>query len=221
MARKLTPMGIAVLELLHERPMHPYEMTQVMRVRHVDIRVKIRTGSLYHTVDRLETDGLIEVVNTQRDGRRPERTVYGLTDSGLDAFRARARELLSTIAEEFPEYASGLAVLDDLDREDALTELRLRAIRLAADVASGHTISAGLRKRELPEIYWLDWRYHLARREFELHWTERLLEDIESGRVAWQRTDKAALELLRFRQDAPDAHPAGDKKTKDGNGKAS
>ena len=38
---KLTPLGIAVLELLHEKPMHPYEMAQLMRERYVDTRVNV------------------------------------------------------------------------------------------------------------------------------------------------------------------------------------
>ena len=47
---KLAPLGIATLALLTERPMHPYEMFQTMLARHDDRVVKVRPGSLYHTV---------------------------------------------------------------------------------------------------------------------------------------------------------------------------
>jgi len=109
---KLTPLGIAVLELLHERPMHPYEMATLMRERYVHLRVNVKAGSLYHTVERLFRDGLIEVVDTQRDGRRPERTVYGMTQTGLDEFTQRGRELLGDLVTEFPAFLSGLGVID-------------------------------------------------------------------------------------------------------------
>ena len=51
--RTLTPLALAVLRLLHERPMHPYEMHQLVRDRGTDFAIKVRAGSLYHAVERL------------------------------------------------------------------------------------------------------------------------------------------------------------------------
>jgi DNA-binding PadR family transcriptional regulator len=180
---RLTTLGIAVLELLHERPMHPYEMAQLMRERHFDTRVKVKAGSLYHTVERLLDNGFVEIVDTQRDGRRPERTVYGMTEAGRDVFVERAQNMLGTPAEEYPEYMSGLAVLDDLGPEIALNQLKHRILRLEAAVAADHVIIDGLHKMELPEIFWLDWRYSTAHRAFELKWTKKLLKELESGQI--------------------------------------
>jgi DNA-binding PadR family transcriptional regulator len=185
-AAKLTPLGIAVLELLHEKPLHPYEMATLMRERYVDTRVNVKAGSLYHTVERLHRSGFIEVVDTQRDGRRPERTVYGMTQAGLDEFNQRGRELLGDVATEFPAYLSGLAVIDELGREASLNELETRLMRLRAAVASDRTVLQRLAEDKTPEIYWLDWRYSCDHRQFELEWTERLLEDLKSGRIPYQ-----------------------------------
>src|ERR1044072_9005490 len=103
---KLTPLGLAVLELLHEKPMHPYEMAALMRERYVDTRVNVKAGSLYHTVERLHRRCLVEVVDTHGDGRGPDRAVYGMTQTGLDEFNQRGRELLGDVAREFPAYLS-------------------------------------------------------------------------------------------------------------------
>src|SRR5437763_1734174 len=137
---KLTPLGIAVLELLHEKPMHPYEMATLMRERYVDTRVNVKAGSLYHTVERLHRSGFIEIVDTRRDGRRPERTVYGMTQAGLDEFTQRGRELLGDVATEFPAYLSGLGVLDELGLETASIELEHRVTRLRAAVAADEAV---------------------------------------------------------------------------------
>jgi DNA-binding PadR family transcriptional regulator len=185
-AAKLTPLGIAVLELLHEKPMHPYEMTTLMRERYVDTRVNVKAGSLYHTVERLHRSGFIEVVDTQRDGRRPERTVYGMTQTGLDEFNRRGRELLGDVATEFPAYLSGLAVIDELGREASLKELETRLMRLRAAVASDRAVQQRLIENQVPEVYWLDWRYSCDHRQFELEWTERLHDDLRSGRIPFQ-----------------------------------
>jgi len=187
---KLTPLGIAVLELLHEKPMHPYEMAQLMRERYVDTRVNVKAGSLYHTVERLHRGGFVEIVDTQRDGRRPERTVYGMTQAGLDEFNQRGRELLGDIVKEYPAFLSGLAVIDELGKEVSLLELEHRATRLRAGVAADQTVLDRLAGDGTPEIYWLDWRYQCDQRKFELAWTERLLEELKSGRIPFQNSDR-------------------------------
>ena len=186
---RLTPLAMAVLELLIEKPMHPYEMAQVLRTRNIDARANVKPGSLYHAVERLEAHGHIEVVDTQREGRRPERTVYGVTEAGRDALVERAKAMIGTIAPEFPEYASGLSALNELDREDALNELRTRALRLRAEDAADQVIMENLAAKPLPAIHWLDFKFLAERRAFELAWTDRLIEDITTGRVAWAAAD--------------------------------
>lgn len=194
-AAKLTPLGIAVLELLHEKPMHPYEMAQLMRERYVDTRVNVKAGSLYHTVERLQSNGFIEIVDTQRDGRRPERTVYGMTQAGQDAFNQRGRELLGDLVQEYPAYLSGLAIIDELGQEASVIELEHRITRLRAAVAADQIVLERLADDKTPEIYWLDWRYACDRRVFELEWTERLFENLRSGRIPFQ--DNSPLSLVK------------------------
>ena len=72
-AASLTPLGVAALSLLVEEPMHPYEMYQLLVARHEDRLVKVRPGTLYHAVGRLEEQGLVEATGTEREGNRPER----------------------------------------------------------------------------------------------------------------------------------------------------
>ncbi|MDQ0377348.1 PadR family transcriptional regulator [Amycolatopsis thermophila] len=177
-------MALAVLELLHERPMHPYEMTQLMRDRHLEHRVAVKPGSLYHTVDRLAAAGHIKVVGTQREGRRPERTVYALTEQGRDAFVDRATTMLGTLADERPEFLSALGAMDDLGREISLDQLEMRLMRLEAKAASQEVITRKLLD-EVPAIYWVDWRYTTAQVRFELEWTRQLIDDIKAGRLDW------------------------------------
>jgi DNA-binding PadR family transcriptional regulator len=203
---KLTPLAIAVLELLHEKPMHPYEMSQLMRDRFVHTRVRLKAGSLYHTVERLEAQGYLQVVDTQREGRRPERTVYAMTEAGRDAFTERAKSMVGTPAEEYPEYLSGLAVIDELGRETALQELRHRLIQLEAAVASDEVISAKVREQGTPEIYWLDWRFVAAQRAFELDWTRKLLDDLETGRIPFVHDEPPTLNLIK--NEGTDDHKA-------------
>jgi DNA-binding PadR family transcriptional regulator len=45
--------------------------------------IPVKAGSLYHTVEHLVTAGPIALVETNRESRRPERTIYRLTQAGI------------------------------------------------------------------------------------------------------------------------------------------
>src|SRR5215470_7097387 len=94
--RLSNPLALAVLVLLFEKPMHPYEMAATLRMRNKAGSIKLRYGSLYTVIEGLQRDGLIQVKETVREGRRPERTIFEITASGLDRMRAWLRELLGT-----------------------------------------------------------------------------------------------------------------------------
>ena len=100
------PLALAVLVLTAERPMHPYEMAQVLRERGKHTSINIKRGSLYTVVRSLQRHGLIEATGTFRQGRRPERTVYALTDAGRAETRDWLRELIAVPEKEFARWRS-------------------------------------------------------------------------------------------------------------------
>ena len=93
----LTPLTLAALALLAERPMHPYEMYQLSMQRRDHRLVKIRPGTLYHAVRRLAESGLVAVVGTEREGNRPERTTYEITDAGRDQLESSVALMLAQV----------------------------------------------------------------------------------------------------------------------------
>src|SRR5258708_36966023 len=84
---------LTVLCLLRVKPMHPYEMQRLIRHWHKDAFLDLKRGSLYHAIGRLHRHGWIDAVETTREGRRPERTVYRLTEAG----EARRRHWLQKV----------------------------------------------------------------------------------------------------------------------------
>jgi DNA-binding PadR family transcriptional regulator len=77
-------------------------MAATLRSRHKDSAFKVNSGSLYDTVEALARESWIEPVETQRDGRRPERTVYAFTALGQDEFLGWISELIRTPVPEYP-----------------------------------------------------------------------------------------------------------------------
>ena len=181
----LTSLAISVLALLNERQMHPYEMYQLLMERHEDRIVKVRPGSLYHTVERLAADGLVAATGTERCGNRPERTTYKVTASGKAALSQRLAELIETPVNEYPSFPVALGEAHNLDPADVVQLLANRVQHLDELVADVEQISAGAREHGVPEVYWLTAEFLRAMRATERDWIARLIDRIESKDLTW------------------------------------
>src|SRR6516164_956074 len=102
-------LALALLSLLAQQPMYPYEMAQMLRTRGKDKTIKINWGSLYTVVQNLQKYGFIEEVGTNREGRQPERTTYQITEQGMAELRDWLRELLGVPEEPQPPFAAALS----------------------------------------------------------------------------------------------------------------
>ena len=174
-------LAVAVLKLLDERPMHPYEMQQLIRERHLDDVFKLSSGSLYHAVERLVRVGLIAGLDTNRAGRRPERTVYAITDAGRDAFQAWLRRLLSEPAKEYPQFATALACLVHLQPEEVVHLLRHRMLLLEGALAAGERIQQGATAGGLSRLHLIEFEYGQMLQGAEVVWLRGLIADIADG----------------------------------------
>src|SRR5579872_7283914 len=128
----LSPLALSILELLDERPMHPYELASTMRERHHDEFIRLNFGSLYHTVDSLERGGWIVPVEREKEGRRPERTIYRLTDDGRQLLVRVVGETLAEPRREYPHFAAGLMFMHHLSASEAEGQLGHRVGQLDA-----------------------------------------------------------------------------------------
>src|ERR1700749_1529825 len=113
MAYQLTSLGISVLAVLRERPMHGYEMFQTLVQRHADRIVKVRPGSLYHAVDRLTEEKLIRRAATGPGGKRAPRALDE-THAAAESLVERVSPLIATPVHEFPQFVVALAEVDPL-----------------------------------------------------------------------------------------------------------
>ena len=107
-------LALAVLSCLSERPMHPYEISQTLRHRGKDESIKLNYGALYGVVESLAKAGFIEVQETVREGKRPERTIYAITEAGRDEHEQWLAELIATPTREYHSLEAGLALMAGL-----------------------------------------------------------------------------------------------------------
>lgn len=182
-------MALAVLATVVQRPMHRYEMASVMRARGKERDMGIKWGSLYTVVQNLERSGYVETIGVTRQGARPERTVYQITDAGRDELVAWTRELIAEPEAEHTRFIAGLSVLSVLTPQDAAELLRHRLRRLTESIA---TLRAELEQiADVPRLFLIEDEYRIAMAQAEADWTRSLLDELTAGTFphldAWRR----------------------------------
>lgn len=181
----LGPVAILVLGLLLERPMHPYEMVQTTVARREDQLAKFRAGTLYHAVDRLATNELIEVHEIRREGNRPERTVYAITEQGRRALTENLERILETRPEEYPELYLALSEAHGLPRNRVAELLERRVATMRADLADVEAAVTEIRSRGKPEMFFLDAGCRIATLNAQIAWLDDLVDRLRTHRIEW------------------------------------
>lgn len=177
--------------------MHPYEMATTMRERGKDQSIKLNYGSLYTVVEALKQHKLIVEQETERAGRRPERTVYCLTDAGRMELIDWLSELISTPVKEYTWFEAGLSLIPILPPDDAATLLTQRCNRLEMEISQGRSLMELAAQRGVARLHLIEGEFQLAMREAELAWTRQFAESIRSntleGIAEWAKiSDKSS-----------------------------
>jgi DNA-binding PadR family transcriptional regulator len=199
------PLALAVLACLFEKPMHPYEMASTMRERHKDESIKLNYGSLYTVMGALQRHRLIEPQETGREGNRPERTVYRLTDAGRLELIDWLSELIVEPAREFTQFEAGLSLLPVLPPQDVRKLLEQRCERLQSELKKAEVVRIHLNERKVPRLFSIENEYRWRLREAELEWTRNLIKEIDSGSLeglawwtAWHEPAEAGDNVIPF-----------------------
>jgi DNA-binding PadR family transcriptional regulator len=170
--------------------MHPYEMASTMRERHKDDSIKLNYGSLYAVVESLKSHQLIADKGSGRQGNRPERTVYHLTDAGRLELIDWLSELLCRPAKEFTRYEAGLSLMPVLPPKDVIKLLEERCRRLEFEIGQQQALTAML-EGKVPRLFTVESEYRTMLKSAELEWTRKLVVEIRDGTLEgvalWQR----------------------------------
>jgi DNA-binding PadR family transcriptional regulator len=190
------PLALAVLSLLAEKPMHPYEMSSTLRERVKEQSIKLNYGSLYSVVDSLVRHGLIEVLETVREGRRPERTVYAINDTGRVELVDWLSELLAMPVKEFLQFEAALSLMPVLSPEEVARQLEVRLNRLEGELAGTDGFFVSAAERGMPYLWLVEADYARALMRAERDFVVGLLEKIRKGELseirAWRRAHELA-----------------------------
>ncbi|MFF3443158.1 PadR family transcriptional regulator [Streptosporangium sp. NPDC002721] len=192
MARRPDLVGLTVLAMLSVRAAHPYELHRFIVDTHKDYVTGL-PRSLYHAVEKLAGEDLIVPVETSREGRRPERTVYEITDEGRGELSTRLRALLENPGPDRRTFTAAVSLMGTLPVPDALRALRTRAATVEGLLAGADAHLRAMRESGLPDILMIEVDYERTLNEAELAWVRRVVARLESGELGWSGTVKQEL----------------------------
>lgn len=183
---QLKPLAVSALGIYSEGEKHPYEVYQLMIKRREDLVVKVTPGTLYHTISRMAENGLLTITGTEREGNRPERTTYRITEAGRAALGDWVERTIGRPVYEYPSLPVALAELSSLQRDRAVAALRDRVAILSNEIERFDEALEWLRNvRRLPEVWWLDHGFQRAVLAAEASWLADLVERLDSGDLDW------------------------------------
>ena len=120
--------NLIILALLRTKPMHGYEIQQMIQMSRMDEWANLLSGSIYYALNKMEQEGLVRAEAEERTGARL-RKIYAITDKGEELFRQLVRESLTLPPHSVKsDFAVGLNWIEAISREEAL-ELLNRNLR--------------------------------------------------------------------------------------------
>ncbi len=121
----ISKIDLMVLGLVLEKPMHGYEINQIISSDHMQSWLDISRTSVYYSLTRLKKQGLItEVVEKQYN--KPDRSIYRVTEYGRKLFFDSLARLLAEQDKVFLDYNIGLFFINKFTREKAFEVLEKR-----------------------------------------------------------------------------------------------
>ena len=185
------PLALAVLACLGERPMHPYEISSTLRQRGKEESIKLNFGSLYSVVAALEKHGLIVEQERIREGNRPERTIYAITEEGEAEFEDWLADLLRTPGSEPDSFESALSLMAGLPPGETAALLEERTARLDLEQRRIQSSLDWSREHGLPDVFLIEAIYRATMVRAERDFAARLASDIRTealgGTSSWRR----------------------------------
>ena len=126
-------------------PMHGHRLRLEAERNRVHLWTDITVGAVYGAMKRLASEGLLREAGREREGNRPIRQLYEITEEGLLALAALQRAGLSEVEFKFDPFDLALTRLDPHSLDTLPLVLAERLDKVRALLAESQRINAEAR----------------------------------------------------------------------------
>jgi DNA-binding PadR family transcriptional regulator len=157
--------------------MHGHQIRRMAQTDRAELWTDIKAGSLYGVLHRMAAEGIVEEVRSEQEGNRPERTVYAITEAGLEEFAVHRDTALRDTRVRPDPVDLALQNTQDMTEEALRSVLEDRRQALVAQLDSWKH----LQEAAAPYIAGLETiiiRHTEVRLRAELEWHDELLKQL-------------------------------------------
>jgi DNA-binding PadR family transcriptional regulator len=169
-------------------PVHGYDLRRELLSWGAKEWANVTPGSVYNALKTLVREGMLEVVGTDRQGARPERTTYRITEEGEEELLRLLRENLWHSGLPNHPLLAGLAFLPLFPRDELAKAMRHRADKLRAQATQRRSEARAIADNAddaplggIPPHVAESFRLTAALLEGEAAWASELAERLERG----------------------------------------
>jgi len=170
--------------ILRRRISHGYAVFSDITSWHADTWTNVKPGSIYHALDKLESQGMTKSVNSEANVKLgPSRKEYMVTTQGETEFRALLESAL--VSTDIQQLSVGIAFMDMLSRQKVITLLQQRQIALEKSIHFLRSLPTEERPTDPskhPELTGI-WVSYV---ENEAATTERILVNVQAGKYVFK-----------------------------------
>ena len=171
---------IVLLGLLYEKPLHGYEIKHIIE-DHMDDWTDIKVGSIYFSLNKLSDEGNIEILDELREGNRPAKTIYQITDEGRKEFLRLLTKLWMSEDNTIYTMDVGIYFLTHLDKETlaGMLDKRIENMTRSKEYLESH-IQEQKENKFIPAHAFaiMDHTYRHMNAEYD--WLKSLQENLDS-----------------------------------------
>lgn len=131
--------NLIILSLLRQRPMHGYEIQQLIQTSRMDAWANLLSGSVYYALNKMEQEGLIRTEAEERTGARL-RKIYGITEKGEQLFEQMVRNTLTLQPHSVKsDFSLAMVWIESVPKEEALQLLQQNLKQVETTLAHWQT----------------------------------------------------------------------------------
>ena len=127
-------------------PMHGHRLRLEAEGKLVHLWTDITVGAVYGAMKRLATEKLLRASGRERDGNRPTRQLYEITEAGRSALAALRRDGLTEVWYKYDPFDLALTRMDAALLAELPAILTTRLERLRAMLLESQRINAAARE---------------------------------------------------------------------------
>lgn len=163
---------LILLGLLNRQQMHGYELHDFIET-YMQMCIDLKKPTAYYLLEKLEKKGHITQTE-ERHGNRPPRRVYHLTETGKAYYQQLLHKNLGSYLPVRFGGSIGVAFLDDVNAETAVSLLQQRRQQLTQTLTNTRQIPTH------PGAFQFVIEHQLIHLQSELDWLDTLIQKIQT-----------------------------------------